>query len=197
MSITSWLRARAVVVLAAATLLAAGGAVAAVGAGLVALATGMDLLVVAGGTLAGVALFGAVAVALFVTLAWTVVGRTLDRLGAAVGTGRRRLADAAAGVEARSPPAARLDVASRLAPPDYDPVLASLRDAYVDGSLSEVGFERELDRLLEAGRIDPADARSLRDDAAFDRDLAAELDAERARDVDADDRLHDPDSDLD
>jgi len=181
MSVTPWLRSHAPGVLLVGFLLAAGGTVAAAGVGLAALATGTDLLVAFGVTVAAVATLGTLAVVLFGALVWTVVGRLLGTTGRGVAAARRQLADAVAAAETRSDRLAGLDVSRTVAPADYDPVLDGLKRQYVDGELSELGFERRLDRLLADDRIDPEQARAVRADAAFDRDLERELERERER----------------
>lgn len=153
MSVLTWLRDRAPVVLGVALLATAGLSVAVVGVALLALGTGTDPLVVLGGTVATLALLATVATATGLALAWTLLTRLGGALGVALHALRAGASERLARVESRTP-LSRLGLADRVAPSEYTPLLDPLKQRYVDGDLTEWEFERRLDALLDAGRVD-------------------------------------------
>jgi hypothetical protein len=154
MPVRTWLRDYAPVVLGVGLLATAGLSVAVVGVAMFALGTGTDPLVVLGGTLATLAVLVTVAVIAGVALAWTVLTRLAGALVGGVRGVRARLAERLARLESRARPLSRLGLADRVAPAEYTPLVDPLKRRYVDGDLDDVEFERRLEALLDAGRLD-------------------------------------------
>jgi hypothetical protein len=161
MSVGSWLRDYAPVVLGIALLGAAGLAVTVVGVALLAVGTGTDPLVVLGGTVAVLALLATIAAVTGLALVWTLVSRLASGLAGGVWTLRAGAAERVARVETRAPPLGRLGIADRIAPASYTPLVDPLKRQYVDGDISEGEFERRLEPLLATGRVDAESGQSV------------------------------------
>jgi hypothetical protein len=192
MPVRTWLRDYAPVVLGVGLLATAGVSVAVVGLAMLALGTGTDPLVVLGGTLAALAMLVTVAVVTGVALAWTVLTRLAGTLVGGVRAVRTRMAERVARLETRARPLSRLGLADRVAPSGYTPLVDPLKRRYVDGDLDDVEFERRLERLLEAGRLDADRARDTLDEtvepptAAGDRRGTVRSPTEGVREADLD-----------